>query len=96
MNNLECLQRNISVYVMKGNESTDDIIKLCEEMKQGKYYIEVNSTLYAFANLPEFLEVVNKICDINLDTIWDKFSNDLIKISKARIKYLGDVLDKYK
>lgn len=93
MNNFEYSQRHIVVYTIQGNESTDDIIRLCEEMKQGKY-MEINSTLYAFPNLPEFLEVVYKICDISLGTIWDRFSNDMVEISKARIKYLGDILGK--
>lgn len=93
MNYFEYSQRHITVYTIQGNESTDDIIRLCEEMKLGKY-MEVNSTLYAFPNLPEFLEVVYKICDINLGPIWDIFSNDMVEISKARIKYLGDILGK--
>ena len=94
MKNMSFNCRNIRVYTLNGEEKTDDIIALCEEMKKGKY-VEVDDILYKFAYLPEFLALVNRKCNIDLETIYNSFLSDIHDIREARIHIL-DFLDELK
>ncbi len=88
MKNMSFNCRNIRVYTLNGEEKTDDIIALCEEMKKGKY-VELDDILYQFAYLPEFLASVNNKCNIDLETIYNFYLSDIHKIRIARSQTLN-------
>ena len=94
MKNISFNCRNICVYTLIGDEQTEDILALCEEMKNGKY-IESDGVLYQFSYLPEFLALVNRKCNIDLETIYNSYLSDIHDIREARMHIL-DFLDELK
>ena len=84
--NFNC--RDIRVYTLNGEEQTEDILALCEEMKNGKY-VDLDGILYQFAYLPEFLASVNSKCNIDLETIYNTYLSDIRDIGVARTQILS-------
>ena len=74
---------NRHYITINGDENTQDIIRICEAMKDGDY-VMIEDTPYQIANLPEFLNIIDKRCSVNLDEICGAFEDVITRVSLAR------------
>lgn len=91
MDSIKFENKNLPVYFFKEDETTEEILALCEHLKEGKM-VDVNGQIYQYANLPEFLVVVRKIKGVDFDKVCKKCKTNLQEILNVRVKYLGEIL----
>ncbi|MBQ7342989.1 MAG: hypothetical protein IJW42_07010 [Alistipes sp.] len=91
MNSIKFENKSLPVYFFKGNETTEQIIALCDYLNEGKK-IDVDGQIYQYANLPEFLVVVSKIEGVDFNKVYDKYEKELFEIWNARVESVGKIL----
>ena len=87
------LKNNSLIYVVDGTEDTNKILELCEGMKQGKW-VKLDEKDYSFRQLPDFINVVYKKCKIELGAVYDRYKEDIEKISSENPQKYGDAITK--
>lgn len=79
MNHINFESKSISVYFLTEDETTEDILYLCEQMKSGNTAC-VNGRIYHHNDLPEFLVVVYKMKHVDFTDIYNRNEEDLMEI----------------
>ena len=91
MDSIKFENKNLPVYFLKGNETTEQIIALCNYLKEGKK-IDIDGQIYQYANLPDFLVVVSKIEGVDFDNVYKECESELVEIWNARVESVGKIL----
>ena len=91
MDSIKFENKGLPVYFFKGNETTVQIITLCDYLKEGKM-IDVNGQIYQYANLPEFLVIVSRIKGVDFGKVYEKYEKDIMEIWYARIEFIRQIL----
>ena len=79
MNHIKFESKSISVYFLTEDETTEDILYLCEQMKSGNATC-VNGRIYHYNDLPEFLVVVYKMQHVDFTDVYNRNEEDLMEI----------------
>lgn len=70
------------------------VLSLCKKMKMSGILIYIGNEPFCYASSPEFISKMNSLFPLDLNIVYNGFSEDLLEIQKSRAKHMEEIMSK--